>query len=444
MERYCVGDIYGKQIFQTVDSEDFFNIRCKDIVEDVLNEMKKEKGTSLFKDENMFDAYSGLFGNYSPFCNAPNESIIKMIEETVNKEDRKTEIEVEKERASEQWKEKRRAENFLFINALRTIGRSLGGRLDLLKDIYLTILAIEDKKERLYFKRKGKEEYDKRKAEAIDVEVEKAIKSRNENEPEIDDTIFNMEKLKSRDKGTETEALGINVKRLWLYSKFFRNLFAIVDSKDKYNMSKIAKEIKKGKKEGLDYGMDDCIILEKLLGMDIYTYIYENIISKMKAPNYEALNPLIDILMEYDGTCNQNTILSYFECDLYMAELKGVELNEQDRIKTYAEILQDEIDQFAYIYHKIINTYIQESAKRFTFERTKKELENELFETVIEVYGVYKCAIDDEDKMKILAGQVLEQRIRKYESLKGTKNMKKIQGRIIEKRREKYNGRDAE
>ena len=233
MERYCVGDIYGKQIFQTVDSEDFFNIRCKDIVEDVLNEMKKEKGTSLFKDENMFDAYSGLFGNYSPFCNAPNESIIKMIEETVNKEDRKTEIEVEKERASEQWKEKRRAENFLFINALRTIGRSLGGRLDLLKDIYLTILAIEDKKERLYFKRKGKEEYDKRKAEAIDVEVEKAIKSRNENEPEIDDTIFNMEKLKSRDKGTETEALGINVKRLWLYSKFFRNLFAIVDSKDK-------------------------------------------------------------------------------------------------------------------------------------------------------------------------------------------------------------------
>lgn len=209
-------------------------------------------------------------------------------------------------------------------------------------------------------------------------------------------------------------------------------------------MSKIVKTIKKEKEDGLDYDMDDCIILEKLLGMDIYVYINDNIISKMKAPNYKALEPLIDILMKYDGTCNQNTILSYFECDLYMAELKGVELNEQDRIKTYTEILQDEIDQFTYIYHKIINTYIQESAKRFTFERTKKELENELFETVIEVYGVYKCETDEENKMQILAGQVLEQRIRKYESLKATKDIKKIQERIIEKRCEKYNGRDAE
>lgn len=218
--------IYTKnRFFKQWIQRSFLILRCKDIIEDVLNEMKEEKGTSLFKDENIFDAFSGLFGNYSPFCNEANKSVNEMIEKTENEEDRGKEMEAEKEQASEQWKEKRRAENFLFINALRTISRSLGGRLDFLKDIYLTILAIEDKKERLYFKRKGKETYDKKKAEAIDVEMEKDIKSRNDNEPQIDDTIFNMEKLKSRDKGTETEALGINVKRLWLYSKPFRRFF---------------------------------------------------------------------------------------------------------------------------------------------------------------------------------------------------------------------------
>lgn len=436
MERYCIGDICQIEDFQKVDLEETFCIDHKSIVNKTIKKSQQNGENILSKAEQMFAMHRGLLGQYSPFY---DESSFSTIEDP---DDRKYAI--------QKNKELRRAENFELINTLDDIEQIPFYEYDISKDVYLTLVAMKRHKDRLFFKKERKKRGESYPGEDIDEKMAQTIKNLKKSHVTYENTIFDMEEISSTDKKTEVSALGLNVKRIWLYDADFRLIFSDVDPKSpKYSIVNIIERLINGSENGLIYNADDHMIFEKLLGIDLCIYISHNILSKMEDPDPCILEPLVNVLMEYNGTSIQCSLLRYLSRDLNMKKTHGSGFNEKDRIKTYIEILQEKLIPFKNKYQKTINTYIQIAKNKYTYETTREGFENRFSKMLIEmnyhpnekerIKDLLKKAEDTTERVNILYRDIFARKIQQYTCLDSAETLKVIQRKIILNNQKKYN-----
>lgn len=457
MKRYCVGHIYEKKDFCSLETRGYYDINYNNLMERLLLQTEQETTNTV-----------------SGFANTRNEDLYSL-----------------KDFFGPTQKEYDGTALFEHISF------SIGCKMDILNELYLLMIAASDEEELLFLKtplglnvtsKSNEEELSTKDIlEELNESMRITIHNKLSKNANLDHLIFDIKDLKKA-KNTKIHPFGKNVKRLWLYSKNFRKIFATPQTRfDKYGMKEIRCILYDNGSGYIKYGLDDCIILEKLLGIDTRLHFDLYILNQLEDPThvgpksltdtlYPALEPLIDILMECEGLYSRRLFMQ--DLGYHLSELKTHTLHHKLQwIEKYVEKLEKAIRLFNKNYDKTIKTYMENYTKLYTYEKAKKMIAYERrmlsyyslpflsqssdYQNIIkkEVYKYITESLFRAKKSKDQISQILENwdnvgnrmhlwcenefyyKGSSYDTFEPEELSNRIQSRIIEKSHKRYNSK---
>lgn len=365
----------------------------------------------------------------------------------------------------------------------KSIPLSIGCEMDILNELYLILMAADDSEEflsltqdmKIVIKTGEKEISTQDQLDKLNESMKYTIHNKKKQDANLKDLIFDIKDLKESDNN-KIHPLGSGVKRLWLYSKEFRGLFSKPKKKfGKYGMEELRKKLYDNGFGYIKYKTDDCIILEKLLGIDTRLHFHLYILLQLEGAEYKSLEPLVDTLMECEGIYSRR--LYMLELSYQLSELQSRTIDYKTQwIKARVEKLKEDIKLFNRAYHKAIEIYMENYTKMYSYERVMEMVKDKRkilssfrepfisqcpdYEEILreEVYKDIIKKIFHEKNDKTQAIKILERwdctrnrmhlwsenelgyEGRPYEELDPRELSNQIQARIIEINHKKYNG----
>ena len=273
MERYCIGRCKADE-FTDSNALGLWDINYIRVVEKVLGDHPIKLANHL----STLGRFNAMVGNTKLDFNFP----------PTNEDERQRILEAFIARTPKWWQE------------LNWVIFSTECELDILNDVYLSVLDACNHMEKLYL---DSWYYENGIEKNIISVVKSSIKNANRKESK-QSFIFDIRKVNSTSRRFEIPSLGSGVLWLWLESKEFKNLFAKSENrKEKYDINKIIQILCTAEENGIVYTKDDYIILEKLLGFNTFIKFEDLVLHRLE--NLKEENEL-----EKD-ICDQETIRKF-------------------------------------------------------------------------------------------------------------------------------------
>lgn len=186
--------------------------------------------------------------------------------------------------------------------------------------------------------------------------------------------IFDVSDISTTKEKAKIKSFGCDIVRLWLISKDFRNLFTYTVSRnEKYKLNSILNIVDSAQEYGIPLKLEECIILEKLLGiqtwMSFCTWIYPYISNEEGITiNGKTLNVFLETIMKYEGNNVRCAIIQNIGNILKHIQDGFRNYLEDSLVKMITVILEKNVEYFNDLYRNTANRMLKQLAKIYTAE----------------------------------------------------------------------------